>query len=258
MTEDARGMRPREVHVWSLRLDLARAARTRLEAFLSAEERARAERLVRPRDRSRFVCAHGLLRVVLSAYLGRRAAAVELEKGPGGKPRLAGGAAPHFNLAHSGSIALVAVSGDHEVGVDVERIREVGDLDALAARCFSPAERAQFEAMDASVRLEAFFAGWTRKEAFLKAVGDGLARPLDSFDVTLAPGAPARLLRAEGVAGGAEGYVLSAVRPAPGYVGAVAVEGRGVAIRRRRWASPALSAGRGRGPHGSGIGERGS
>jgi 4'-phosphopantetheinyl transferase len=240
MTDDVRSVRPHEVHVWSLRLDLAQATRDRLEAFLSADEISRARRFLIPIGRSRYVCAHGLLRVVLSAYLGTRPAEVAIEAGPGGKPRLVGRRSPRFNLAHADALGLVAVSADREVGIDVERIRDVGDLRGLAERCFSPAERAALAAVDAPRRLRAFFAGWTRKEAFLKAVGDGLSRPLDSFEVTLKPGEPPRLLRVQGVPDAPARYALRALLPAPGYVGAVAAEGRGIAIHR--WSYEMLAA----------------
>ncbi|HTT66613.1 MAG TPA: 4'-phosphopantetheinyl transferase superfamily protein [Gemmatimonadales bacterium] len=228
-------LRDGEVHVWTLRLDLDRAAQDRLEAFLSAAEVARAHRFVHAADRRRYVCAHGLLRLVLSGYVGRGPREITFEEGPGGKPRLADQPGPRFNLSHAEDLALVAVSRDREVGIDVERIREIGSLRALADACFSPAERAALAAIAGPLRLQAAFAGWTRKEAFLKALGEGLARPLDSFDVTLVPGEPARLLRVEDAPDAPGRYTLRAVQPAPGYVGAVAVEGRGTAIRARPW-----------------------
>ena len=226
------GMRPEEVHVWSLPLDLAQATQERLEAFLSTDELSRVWRLVRATDRNRYVCAHGLLRLVLSAYLGVRPEEVAFEKGAGGKPHLAGRPGPRFNLSHSDSLGLLAVSADREVGIDVEKIREVGDVCALAESCFSPVERAALAAIAAPLRLRSFFAGWTRKEAFLKALGEGLMRPLDSFDVTLTPGEPTRILRVQGAT---SRYALRAVRPAPGYVGAVAADGQAVALRWRPW-----------------------
>jgi 4'-phosphopantetheinyl transferase len=229
------GMRPEEVHVWSLQLDLPRATQERLEAFLSSDELARAARRVRATDRNRYVCAHGLLRLVLSGYLGVRPEQVAFEKGAGGKPHLAGRASPRFNLSHSDGLGLLGVSADREIGIDVEKVREVGDVCALANSCLSPAERVALAATAAPLRLRSFFAGWTRKEAFLKTLGDGLTRPLDSFDVTLAPGEPARLLRVHGVPGTAARYALRAVRPAPGYVGAVAADGPGVALSWRPW-----------------------
>jgi 4'-phosphopantetheinyl transferase len=228
-------LRDGEVHVWTLRLDLERSDQARVESFLSPQEVARSRRFVQPADRRRWACAHGLLRLVLSLYLDLRPEDVVFEDGPGGKPRLAGRAGPCFNLSHADDLALVAVSPVHEVGIDVERIREIGSLRALADHCFSPAERDALGGVAGPQRLEAAFAGWTRKEAFLKARGDGLARPLDSFDVALVPGEAVRLLRVEGAPEAPERYTLRAVRPAPGYVGAVAVENRDAAVRWRPW-----------------------
>jgi hypothetical protein len=116
----------------------------------------------------------------------------------------------------------------------LERVRPVEDLEGLAASCFSLAERDALAAVSEMARLEAFFDGWTRKEAFLKLLGDGLSRPLDSFDVTLAPGEPARLLRVAG--GRAADWTLHAVEVGPGYRGALALEGTAREIRLRDWA----------------------
>jgi 4'-phosphopantetheinyl transferase len=237
------GPRPGAVHVWSLRLDQAPDARARLESYLSLDERGRARRFMRATDRNRYACAHGLLRLVLSAYAGDRPEDVALERGPGGKPRLVGLPGPRFNLSHADGLGLVAVSADREVGVDIEKVRDVGDVTELARTCFSPAERAALAAVPAPLRLRAFFAGWTRKEAFLKAVGAGLSLPLDSFDVALAPGAPARLLRVRGVPGGSERYTLRSVRAAPGYAAAVVAAGTHVAIRWQPWEMLAVLAG---------------
>lgn len=224
-----------EVHVWSLRLDLPEAAHDRLARVLSAEEASRAERFVAAADRRRYEAARGLLRVVLSGYVGRPPEGLALETGAGGKPRLADRTGPRFNLSRAGALGLVAVSADREVGVDIEEVRDPGDLEALAETSFSPGERAALAAVPAPERCLAFFAGWTRKEAFLKALGVGLSRPLDSFDVSLAPGEPARLLRVQGAPDAPERYTLRALQPEPGYVGAVAIEGRGVTIRYRPW-----------------------
>ena len=229
------GAHPDDVHIWPLRLDLAPDARGRLETFLSVDERARARRFLHARDRNRYECAHGLLRLVLSVYTGGRPEDVAFERGPGGKPRLVGLRGPRFSLSHSDGLGLVAVSAGREVGVDVERVRGVSAVADLARTCFSPAERSALAAVRAPLRLRAFFAGWTRKEAFLKAVGAGLSRPLDSFDVALAPGEPARLLRVRGAPGATERWALRSLRVAPGYVAAVAAVGAHVAIRWQPW-----------------------
>ena len=227
-------MRPHDVHVWTLRLDLSRTTHDRLERVISADEAVRAARFVVAADRTRYAAAHGLLRVVLSGYLGVRPEEVVFERGIGGKPCVASRRV-RFSLSHSGARGLVAVSAEREVGVDIERIRELGDVEGLARRCFSPLERAALSAVPPSQRQAAFFAGWTRKEAFLKVLGEGLSRPLDSFDVTLKPGEPARLLRDRGAPAVSGRYALRALRTAPRYVAALAIDGCGASIRGRPW-----------------------
>lgn len=234
MTEDFLRLEADDVHVWSLSLDLPEAALQRLDSALSAEEAARAERFVFIPDRRRYVAAHGLLRLVLAGYLGTSPDAVAFRSNSDGKPRLAHCERLRFNLSHSGLLGLLAVSANREVGVDIEEIRDVDDIENLAETCFSPVEQAALAAVPAAQRRWAFFAGWTRKEAFLKALGEGLSRPLDSFDVSLAPGEPARLLRVQGAPGAPESYAVRSLEPAPGYVGALVVDGPQVTVRWRR------------------------
>jgi 4'-phosphopantetheinyl transferase len=224
---------PAEVDVWVLRLDASASVSWDLEKALSAEERARAERFVFPADRHRYVAAHALLREILAGYAGRFPSQMRFEHGPGGKPRLVHAEHLRFNLSHSGNVGMVAVTFAREVGIDVEALRPIPDLDVLATKCFSAAERAQFASIPEPSRLEAFLEGWTRKEAFLKALGEGLLRPLDSFDVTLRPGDPPRILWAADDPGMAARYSLRSLRPAPGFVGALAVEGREPRVRLR-------------------------
>ncbi len=148
--------------------------------------------------------------------------------GPRGKPALAQSieaGALKFNLSHSGELALVAVTQERDIGVDLEEIRLIEDADQIAEKFFSPRENETLRALSGAEKLEAFFHCWTRKEAYLKATGDGLARPTKSFDVTLAPGEPVRLVNVEGQSLEASRWSLVGLVPARGYVGAVAVQG---------------------------------
>jgi 4'-phosphopantetheinyl transferase len=163
-----------------------------------------------------------MLRRLLGGFLGLEPERVELRYGPHGKPCVEG---LRFNLAHSHELALYAFSRGRELGVDLERIRPLRDAAAIAERYFSAEENAVLRSLPEIQRHEAFFRCWTRKEAYLKALGDGLARPLDSFDVTLAPGEPARLLRVQGAPDEAARWSLLHLDPAPGFVGALAAEG---------------------------------
>ena len=215
------------VHVWSVRLDVPPDADSL--QLLSSGERERAQRFRRPQDRDRFVRAHAALRRLLGAYLALPAHELRFDHGPQGKPSLDASThpdAPRFNLSHAAGLALVAITRAGDVGADVERVRPLDDLEDIAERFFSPAERQALLALDPGDRTAAFFRCWTRKEAFIKARGDGLSRPLDSFQVPLDASAtvtadfPFRVrdLREPGAR-----WPLAPLEPANGYVGAVVV-----------------------------------
>jgi 4'-phosphopantetheinyl transferase len=173
-------------HLWRAGLDRCRID----ENLLEDGERVRARRFAFAEDRRRFLAEHGLRRRLLAAYLGTTPAALRVEPDAMGKPRLLGGALS-FSGSESGGTALLAVARTGELGVDIERIRpERADL-RFARRYFHPAETAALEALDGEARLRAFFATWTRKEALVKAVGQGLRIPLASFRVGVLADEPA-------------------------------------------------------------------
>lgn len=229
-----------EVHVWSASLSVSPVALAAHTRCLSPDETRRASSFVFERHRNRFIAGRAFLRVLLGAYIRRSPERVQFAYGPHGKPELGDGAEVtglKFNLSHSGDVALCAVTLGREVGVDVEEVRDLHDARGVANRFFSPAENAVLQDMPEGARLAAFFTCWTRKEAFLKALGDGLARPLDAFDVTLAPGAPARLLRVADRPDEAERWSLCDVAVGPGFAAALAVDGHGWRLRRGAWPS---------------------
>jgi len=215
-----------DVHVWRVPLD--DDARTESYwALLSAEERARATRFVRDIHRRRFIAAHGALRTILAGYVDAEPTALDFVTGEHGKPALrqvTGRPAVEFNLSHSGDLALVAVARARAVGVDLERWSEVEHLE-LAERFFSPGERRALRALAHAPHLveAGFFAAWTRKEAYLKAIGQGITRGLHHFDVALAPGEPARLLADRLDADATARWAMIALEPAPGYSAALVV-----------------------------------
>jgi 4'-phosphopantetheinyl transferase len=224
--------------VWSAWLEPPHPLRGHLTGYLSPDERARAVRFVFPRHRDRFIAGRAFLRLLLAQYLGTDASELTFRYGAHGKPALADDRSDlRFNLAHCGSLAVCALArGCGDLGVDVERLRPLADAGDVARSSFSPNEVAELETVEPEpARLRAFFNGWTRKEAFLKALGDGLARPLDSFDVTLKPGDPPRLLRTEGDPEEARRFSLHAFEPETGYVAAVAVRGHAWDVRQVRW-----------------------
>jgi 4'-phosphopantetheinyl transferase len=199
------------------------------ESVLSAAERQRASRFASDRHRRRFVLARAGLRRLLGARVGERPESVDLVYGPHGKPELAPRLAHsdlRFNLSHSDDLAVYAFSVGREIGIDVEAIRVVHDADRIAARFFSHREYETYGALAAPDRPLAFFNCWTRKEAFVKALGEGVYHRLDSFDVSLAPGEPARILRVESMGGEECGWRLESFSPAAGFVGAVVTDQR--------------------------------
>ena len=236
-------LRPDDVHVWSVDLDLPAPEVFRIRRLLSPDECQRAARFCFERDRRRFVVARGVLRTLLGRYAGVAPERLRFAYGPYGKPILAGfwDERPRFNLSHSGGLAAIAIAAGADVGVDVECLRPLPDLERMAERYFSRGENAALRTLAPPDRLEAFFRCWTRKEAYLKALGDGLARPLDAFDVSLLPGDEARLLHVRGDTGEPSRWWLRAFMPVVGAVGAIALEGP--ARRLARWHWPAAEAG---------------
>ena len=183
------------VHVWRFTLDPPVSLLARFEPTLNDDEHQRANRFRTETLRRRFLAGRGGLRAILGAALGCPPGEVAFAYGDHGKPRLAGAdfGAFEFNLAHSHGLALCAVSLGRVLGVDLEAIRPLENAERIIGRFFSPREQAEFLALPVPERQSAFFRGWSRKEAFLKATGTGLSTALDSFDVTLC--AVAGLLR---------------------------------------------------------------
>jgi 4'-phosphopantetheinyl transferase len=216
-----------DVEVVVARPDVGPDAVSASAALLSDGERQRARRFAFDRDRNRFIVTRALLRQLLAVRLGVGPESVELVSGARGKPALGGRFAAsnlRFNVSHCEDVAVYAFSSGREVGVDVEAVRELPDADDVAARWFSPREYATYRALEPGERALGFFQCWTRKEAFIKALGDGLYHPLDRFDVSLAPGEPARILRVEDAPGERCGWGLEGFSPVPGFVAAVVAE----------------------------------
>jgi 4'-phosphopantetheinyl transferase len=230
-----------DVHVWRACLDQAASCVQALQQTLCADELRRAARFHFPRDRRRFTVARGVLRHILGRYLRRPPAALEFRYSAYGKPALAVGleaSGVRFNVSHSHEMALFAVTCGREVGVDIEYLSREIRAEEIAERFFSARERADLHSLPAEVKHRAFFNCWTRKEAYIKAHGEGLSLPLDGFDVTLAPGEPAALLATRGDPREASRWALQALTPGPCYVAALAVEGRGWRATCWQWSMP--------------------
>lgn len=224
-----------EVHVWRASLEQDPEEVEALRASLSADERRRADRFHFERDRRHFTVGRGVLRDVLSRYLGGPPAALGFSLGEFGKPALSGDdGGLRFNLSHSHGLALCAVTRGREVGVDVEHLRDDFAGVDIAERFFSPAEVAALLSLPAHQRTRAFFDCWTRKEAYIKALGEGLSHPLHLFTVSLKPGEPARLVSTDDPREAARWSVVE-LSPREGYAAALAIEGSRPAILLLDW-----------------------
>jgi 4'-phosphopantetheinyl transferase len=223
-----------EVHVWRTSLDLSPARIEQLAGTLTADERERAAHFRFAQLRHRFIAARGILRALLARYLAQEPATIRFAYGPQGKPALAsadGGMGLRFNLSHAQELALYAFTRGRELGIDIEQIDPSVAHEQIAERFFSAYEVATLRALPAAVQGPAFFACWTRKEAYLKARGGGLSLDLASFDVTLAPGEPVALLQTRDDPAQRRRWTLAAIEPGTGYAGAIAVEGSGWRLR---------------------------
>lgn len=226
------------ITVWRIPLDPSVPPTDRGIATLSDDERARAARFRFDQDRNRWLAAHVAMRRILADELGVAPERIAYAHGPKGKPSLA---APEdtgleFNLSDSADLALLAVSHDGPLGVDVEHVARIPDIRAIAASHFAPEERDRLFALSEDEQVDAFYRLWTRKEAYIKAIGTGLTFALDRFAVTLEPASP-RLLHVDGDAARAHGWSLVDVSPGAGYVGALAAPRArvGEAVTQRAW-----------------------
>ena len=229
-----------EVHVWCASLDVPPGTSSRMYATLTPDERDRSARFRFGRDRQHFIVAHGVLRDLLGRYLETDAGRIRYVYNTCGKPRLAPelGSRITFNLSHSAGLALVAITADANVGVDLEYVRPQSDHAEIARRFFSRVEVEHLMALPNDLYAEAFFSCWTRKEAYLKACGEGLATPLDSFSVplTIDPSQTAAEFRPAATSiVRAKRWSFHTLRPASGYLGSLAIEGRGWRLIHRHW-----------------------
>lgn len=218
-------LEPDALHIWQIPLDVAAEHLPTLQQLLDDTERERAGRFHFDRDRRRFIVCRSAQRRILSHYCAGAAADLRFQYTSRGKPSLAGqSSSPSilFNISNSKDLALCAVAMRGDLGVDLEKIREMRDLRQLAAHFFAATEISELDELTGQRQLQAFFTIWTRKEAILKAVGTGLAFPLDQVVVTGNPD-DNRLLKF-GAGSTSAKWWLQSLAPGPGYVGAVATD----------------------------------
>jgi len=229
-------LRPRQVDIWRISLDLQPAIVKPLDSTLSTDESQRAARFHFQKDRERYIIAHAGLRDILSRYLHCGPGQLSFFANDHGKPAL-NGHQLEFNLSHSGGFALIALTRECKVGVDVEYIRSEMEFESIARRFFSPNEVSELMALHPEQRKLAFFRCWTRKEAYIKAQGLGLSLPLESFDVSLTPDEPVILRATRPDPQEAARWTLSSLEVDPGYTAAAAVEEKDVDFRLWDWNS---------------------
>lgn len=220
--------------VWRISTSLQNDNLAKFYSVLTPDQRARAKRMRVREKRNQYVIAQGLTRMLIGKRVGADPRALEFDRGPKGKPYLGGeyaDAGIQFNMTHTSHMALVAITLNREVGIDVERIRENLQWEKLANRYFSPLEYSGYSKLPEAVRLRAFFTCWTRKEAVLKAIGTGLGGGLASFDVSADPDTPPALLdnRWNGRFHG--NWTLHQLQPGPGYVATLVAERDGFEVR---------------------------
>lgn len=207
-----------QIHVWRGVFNEGDPAN---EKILSNEEQERSRRFRFDHDRGIFLYSHSLLRSLLAGYAGLRPGEIEFGYTKFGKPYLHQRTGPdqiEFNLSHSGVVVLIGVTRNIPLGVDVEKIKPLADMDQIAARFFSDFEQSDLSTLSGSARTAAFYHCWTRKEALIKASGEGLSMPLDTFQVSLLPGEPARLVKSAD----SRKWSLQDISPADGYAAAAA------------------------------------
>lgn len=216
-----------EAHVYVFRLTTELAD----NSVLNAEELDRANRFHFPVHRRRFVAGRAALRRVLGRWLGMEVERVPLASAAHGKPLVAGYAKLQFSVSHSEDVAALALSWDTPIGVDVERVRSLSDMDAMSHTIFNPEEQAQLRMADGAINVERFYWGWTRKEACLKAIGVGLSRHLHSITMDLREDFP-RIVSVDGCAE-ATRWSMANLFPAESFVGSVAVCAPAVSMHLR-------------------------
>jgi 4'-phosphopantetheinyl transferase len=228
----------REAHVWAATLARSEEDISRCAQALSADELDRANRFRFERDRRRFIAGRGLLRAILSHYVGREPPQIKFDYSSRGKPTLAEDPAHetlHFNLAHSDDLLLLAVTRDCAIGVDVERLRILKDAEDMAERFFSVQESSGLKALPEAQKPAAFFRLWTRKEACLKATGAGITEFLSEAQVSYLADEPARLTSLFGDSRAGEQWRLCELAPAAGFVAALAVAAPDTQIKHWQW-----------------------
>jgi 4'-phosphopantetheinyl transferase len=227
-----------QAHVWRIDLELLGSNPNQYDGILTQDELSRSQRFYFQADRIRFASTRAVMRIILGNYLNIEPGNLNLKFSPYGKPYLANKSTEEnltFNVSHTGNFSLLAVTRNRRIGVDIERIRNEASLEAIAKRFFTPEEANQILLLPETLRPEAFFTCWTRKEAFIKAQGEGLSIPLNQFEVTLSPDEIPQLIYSRNSGGHADMWQIYHLEPGAGYIGALAVEGKRLKVVGWDW-----------------------
>ncbi|HEX2328187.1 MAG TPA: 4'-phosphopantetheinyl transferase superfamily protein [Candidatus Angelobacter sp.] len=229
---------PQHVDIWKIDLRNAEAVTLADPGLLSPDEADRAARFRFARDRQRFIAGRIAMRRILAGYANVSPREVVFSYGTDGKPELSGALQQcglKFNLSHSRDLGLLAVTKCLNVGIDVEWIDDKFPTQEIAQQFYSAAEIRRFQELDSLSRVAGFYECWTRKEAYIKALGGGLAVPLDSFEVAFGKGAAAALLQVRSDPRELMRWSMYGLNVEFGYKAALVVEGRGHRLRRLSW-----------------------
>ena len=229
-----------DVHIWLASLYVTSRVSDVLHQNLSSEEDERAGRFVFTRDRRNFIVARGILRDILAKYLDCQPKQIHFDYEPYGKPRISLSeitARLEFNLSHSSGFLVLAVADGRKVGIDIERVRSLPDLEQIASHAFSSHEQKELSTFTGEEKPHGFFRCWTRKEAYLKARGDGLSIPLDTFDMSLTAHNPIRMLSNRLDPDEVSRWSFHTFIPEQSFVGALAIEGQAAVPEFRHWDS---------------------
>jgi len=225
-----------EVHVWRASLEVPIPRIIDLHNLLSEDEVSRAGRYYFERDRRRFIVGRGQLREILCQYLGIDPQELTFDYNHYGRPELSNNHKEiHFNLSHAGETVLYAITCGREVGIDIEYLHRDVDMELIIRRNCSEREKLDFDVVPGELKREALFNCWTRKEAYIKAQGDGLALSLNKFSVSLLPGEPAELIDTQGGVHETARWIIAEIDAGPGYIASIAIECQGWRMRKWEW-----------------------
>jgi 4'-phosphopantetheinyl transferase len=227
-----RSLKEGEAHLWFVSLALVSDKISDFKSLLSADEQERADRFRAVQDADRYVAARGWLRTLLGSYLSIEPHRLQFSYDSFGKPHLSDNApSMSFSVSHCDDWGLFGFTHQHRIGVDLERVREGINVEDLAQRFFSENELRKLRSLPPAQQREAFYRAWTRKEAYLKARGEGLSFGLDRVEVSLAPDEPAMILSAADDPGISQRWAVQHLLPRPGYVGAATVEASNIEFK---------------------------